>query len=285
MLLERRIKRYLDDIIDVAFPDKTYVDIARYKNYKLKILPKENASLSGRDIYDGNKIEIFNPSLGESHLAKCCLHELSHHIDKMQNGISGHQKPFYDIYAKLIYASLDMKILTVKDFEDSWSSDHNKVKKIVSEYVPRPVEYCMQKDVLLRVYNAYNFKDVLKLRGYRWNGIEQVWERDCGHDTSSEEAYLTGMGVFRLPENTTPPRGVYYRIEETSMHIKAIIYLIADGDTYKVKDILKEYGFYYDSEKKKWKKKVKSEDKDWMLKQLKEDERLRCCQFGVWKRK
>ena len=284
MLLERRIKRYMDDIIDVAFPDKEETDIARYKNYHLKILPKENSSSSGHYIYDGNKIEIYNPSLGECHLAKCCLHELSHHIDRMQNGKSGHQQPFYDVYAKLIYASLDMKILTVKDFDDNWSSDANKVKKIVKEYVPKPVDYCLQKDVLIRVYNGFIFKDVLKLRGYKWNGIEQVWERMHGFNSPEEEAFLSEMGVFKLPDNATPPKGAYYKIEEAEMHIKAIIYLIAEGDTYKFKDTLKEYGFYYKPEDKTWVLKLKANDKNWMLKQLKEDARLKGCSIKVMKR-
>ena len=46
----------------------------------------------------------------------------------------------------------------------------------------------------------------------------------------------------------------YYAISQVNMYVDATITLIAEGDTFKIKDVLKEYGFYFVSEKKIWSK-------------------------------
>ena len=136
-MLHERLKKLMDDIIDVAFSSND--DISdytkkRFKWFKLYVLPKESKTSSGRYIIDTHTIEIYNSRLGGDHMAKCCLHELSHHIDWCLNGTTGHKDPFYAVYAKLIYASLDMGILQLSNFEDSWSSDSEKVQEIIKGY-------------------------------------------------------------------------------------------------------------------------------------------------------
>lgn len=284
-MLQKRIKQYMDDIIDVAFADESVFDRNGYKNYSLHILVKENASSSGMYHYKGHKIEVYNPSLGARHLAKCCLHELSHHIDYIKNGTSGHQRPFYEIYAKLVYASMDMGILTAKDFDDHWSSDQNKVRVIVDAYEPHPVDYKMPEITMLRVRNGFSVKDQLKEHGYHWNKVEQVWEKELSQDNSDEEAFLIEIGVDKMPDkNVVLPRPCYF-IESPGMHINAVVYIEASGKTYECKDILKKYGFYFDRDKKIWVCKVEANKKDIVLFTLRTDDDLKTCYFGILKRK
>lgn len=284
-MLNKRIKKFMDDIIDVAFSEKEVDERERYKSFKLNILVKENASSSGMYKCNNHSIEIYNPSLGARHLAKCCLHELSHHIDMCQHGKTGHQKPFYGVYAKLIYASLDMGILEKKDFDDNWSSDQNKVRAIVEKYVPHPVNYKPENNPMVRVYNGFELKESLKKNGYRWNGIEQVWEKMLQGEADIEERILTDLGILKQPDKYAILPGPYYTIINPEMYIDAIVYIVAEGKTYDRRDRLKEYHFYFSKEQKMWLCKVKASELKNMLKSLETDADLSGIRFGVLKRK
>lgn len=284
-MLNIRIKNYMNDIIDIAFADKNNMERNRYKNFTLNILVKENTSTSGMYYMNSHVIEVYNPSLGARHLAKCCLHELSHHIDWCQHGISGHQKPFYEIYAKLIYASLDMGILELKDFDDHWSSDQNKVRAIVEKYEPHPISYQSKSYPMVRVYNGFKIKEALKQNGYKWNNVEQVWEKELQEESSVEESFLTKLGACKQPEKYVELPGIYYRIENPDMYVDAIVYIVADGNTYEKREVLKEYHFYFKKENKMWLCKVKASESNHLLKSLKCDSRLTDINFSILKRK
>lgn len=284
-MLNKRIKKFLDDIIEVAFPDKDKTERKKYKDYSLNILVKENTSTSGMYRENSKSIEVYNPSLGSKHLAKCCLHELSHHIDACQHGTSGHQKPFYEIYAKLIYASLDMGILEKKDFDDHWSSDQNKVRTIVEKYIPHPVDYKPDDNPMIRVYNGFKCKEQLKRNGYRWNGIEQVWEKMVQKELGEEEQFLSDLGILKQPADYVELPETYYAIINPEMYIDAIVYIAAEGNTYDRRERLKEYHFYFSKEKKLWLCKVKASELKNMLKSLETESDLSGIRFGVLKRK
>ena len=102
-VLDRRIKHIMDDIIDVAYKNEDPVMKKKFHQYKLSIIPTENESKSGDYAPATRQIRVYNPSYGTRHMAKCCIHELSHHIDCILHGTSGHQKPFYEIYKRLAY--------------------------------------------------------------------------------------------------------------------------------------------------------------------------------------
>lgn len=285
-MLQKRLKKYMDDIIDHAFSDKDVFERNGYKAYKLNILTKENGSSSGMYTYAGYKIEIYNPSLGARHLAKCCLHELSHHIDYMQNGKSGHQKPFYEIYTRLIYASLDLGILSVQDFDDNWSSDQNKVRAIVAKYEPHPVSYDTGSFKVIRVHNGYPVRDFLKREGsgFYYNKIEQIWEKELESNdegyVQKEKAVLDGAGI--LAEKGDAP---WYEICDPGMHMAAVVYIAVQGNTYSCQDALKEEGFFFSSRRNAM---IMKTDADTCRKKL---DGLQCnpvfsgCKFGILNRK
>lgn len=286
-MLEKRIKKYLNDIIDHAFADMDVFERNGYKAYQLNIGVREKSSLSGRYTYEGHRIDVFNPSLGARHLSKCCLHELSHHIDYMQNGKSGHQKPFYEIYAKLIYASLDMGILSTQDFDDHWSSDQNKVRAIVSKYDPHPVAYDTGTFMVMRVYNGYTVRDFLKGEnsGYHYNKVEQVWEKELeSHDESyimHEKTVLEEAGIVPLDKDKGAGMCPCYEIVTPGMYMRAIVYIVVKGDTWSCDSELKARGFFFSSRRNAMIMKVHADECKALIEDLRSDTVFNGCQFGV----
>ena len=246
--LNMRIKGILNEIIDLAYENDK--NISRYKAFRFYVVKKERSSKSGTYYCEMQKIEVFNPSLGARHLAKTALHELAHHIEYVKTGDTGHQKSFYEEYRRLIYASMDLGILEKEDFKDSWSSDHNKVWKIVTEYVPNPRKRKEKVSTLFKVYNGFTVKNVLKSAGYGWNGLEMTWEKET--ETPDEEvSFLIENGI---EEKNVPSsdKGVYFVQGKNDMKIAAILKITATGNTYECRDVLKKYGFQYYGDKKVW---------------------------------
>ncbi len=282
--LNLRIKKVLEDIIDVAYRDEDEETRRRYKGFQFYVVNKEVKSTSGMYHYDGHKIEVYNPRLGIRHMSKCAIHELSHHIDLCKNGISGHQKPFYEEYTKLMYASLDMGILTQEDFYDDWSSDRNKVRRIADAYVPHPVEYNSEQQTI-KVLKGFSVKDELKSQGYKWNGLEQVWEKPV--ETLEEDmAYLKSIGVPRLTEDSGEfNSGPSYRIDVNGLYVESVVYVTVSGYTYPIKEILKQYGFFYQKEPGRWAAKGTAEEMNALLKRIEQDEALESYKFSILARK
>ena len=286
-MLESRIRRYLNDIIDVAFADSPPRERSRYKDFKLQIDTKELRSSNGVYYWNDHMIKVYNPSRGDQPLAKTCLHELSHHIDYMQHGPSGHQQSFYAIYARLIYAALDMGILSPEDFNDDWSRDQSRVRSILANYIPHRVNYRKPSYKVLKVYNAFRVKDYLKAYKYRWNGVEQVWEKTIEDDEENEIELMNALGISDTKPQNENSGIPWYTIKDPSMMIEAVVYIEAAGDTYPCKEILKNiYGFFYNPTRKTWQRKVtSSQSPKELLAILRYDTRLNGCSFSFLNRK
>ena len=258
-MLEQRVKKTLEDIIDIAFADIPEEKRERYKWFKLRLVPKELKRRNGQYNLRTHIIEVNNASRGVSQLAKTCLHEVSHHIDWCNRRECGHGKPFYEIYAKLIYAALDMKIMKAEDMIDVHSADCEKVNKIVAQYTPRKIEYTKENKSIIKVMNGYSIKEDLKEHGYHWNNMEQVWELAVEEDEEeAEEGFLVEIGVADTNKNDGKP---WYSIEDNSLYIDAYVLIEAKGDTYKNREALKACGLTYNTGKKSaWTLKVKASE-------------------------
>lgn len=248
--LNRRVKKILNDIIDTAYADCEEEKKMQFKHFKLYISNIEKESSSGQYFPSDSRIEVYNPSLGARHMAKCCIHELAHHIDKTKNGTTGHQKPFYEEYKKLIYASLDLGILDKEDFIDSWSSDRNKVRKLLEKYQPCPVDYQLPGGLILQCRNCYKIRDELKKREFTWNNLEEAWEKTIKKE--DKEAFVETLKDLGCKD-------IEIR-NEWDMHIDASIIVTANGSTYDAREALKKKGFWFDSDSKTWKRKLRSKD-------------------------
>ena len=280
-VLEKRIKKLLDDITDLAMKNEPEAVVKRYKDYDLFIVNKEFSSFAGRwfgpriDDKDKTKyrrpyIEVYNLSRGASETAGTLLHELSHQVDYVRHGDTGHQKPFYEAYAQLIYASLDLGILSRKDYESlEWGSDKNKVMAIVNRYEPHPVKYSMNDVMIIKAYNCYDQKEELKKRGYGWNAIELSWEKEA-EDLEAEERYLRGLGAIRVNAGVKEKR-FHYTTEKYSMYVDAIAYIEAIGETYAKKEDLKKRGFVFNQARKSWVLRTKTSVVKKMMEELSSD--------------
>lgn len=259
-MLHERIKKLLCDIIDVAYSELPQEKRDSLKWFKLYILPDEKKKSSGRYFPSKYTIEVYNASLGPEHMAKCCIHELAHHMDHRLNHVGGHGTTFYREYAKLIYASIDMGILSKSIFEnDEWSRDHSKVRKIVEKYEPHPVEYTMDFPPVIKVKNAFAQKEQLKAKGYVWNNMEQVWEKEA-LDEEEEIETMESLGIRQAVLGEQPCKISTYSIEKYSMQVESIVYIEARGSTYNQRDRLKQDGFFFDGKKKIWICKVPSRE-------------------------
>lgn len=271
--LNIRIKRIMDDIIDVAYADVDAGLRRRFHSFLLDIQNKEVKSTSGMYHERDHRIEVYNPRLGVRHMAKCSIHELSHHIDTCLNGHSGHKAPFYEAYAKLAYASIDMGILTKDDFyHDTWSSDQNKVRDIMDKYTAHPVEYTIPESKIVCVKNCYAQKESLKSAGYRWNSVESIWEKAVD-DVEAEFEFLKGLGCSD-----------FYEQDEFDMHVNAVTYICATGKTFACKDALRSYGFWYDGDGgKMWKKKILAAEAEAFLEELRKQRSFAEVEFAYVK--
>ena len=160
------------------------------------------------------------------------------------------RKPFYEEYRKLMYASLDLGILDREDFIDNWSSDRNKVRKMLEKYQPCPVDYQLPGGLILQCRNCYKIRDELKKRDFTWNNMEEAWEKAIKKE--DKDAFLEMLKDLGCKD-------VEIR-NEWDMHIDASIVVTANGNTYDAKEALKKRGFWFDSESKTWKRKLRSKD-------------------------
>lgn len=269
--LNRRIKKILNDIIDTAYSDEEEDCRKKYKHFSLYISNIEKENSSGQYFPSEARIEVYNPSLGARHMAKCCIHELAHHIDKTKNGKTGHQKPFYEEYRKLMYAALDLGILDREDFIDNWSSDRNKVRKMLEQYQPCPMDYQLPGGLIIQCRNCYKIRDKLKKREFAWNSVEEAWERTI--EKEDKNAFLETLKTLGCGD-------IEIR-NEWDMHIDATIMVTANGNTYEAREALKKKGFRYDGESKTWRRKLRSKDAGLFLESIRMMEEFKNVTFTI----
>lgn len=267
-----KVKKILEDIIDNAYPDVSDISRNKYKRFYLEIIPKELKSKSGTYFLDKKKIEIYNLSHDSKTIVKTCIHELAHHIDFCNRGTSDHQMEFYECYRALLYAAMNMRIITPEQLKNDFlHADGKKVKKIVDEWKPAYVSY-KSDTFIFRAIGAYEFRYMLKGRGYKWNSMEETWDKECtGEECNTEEGFLRETGI------------TYKKVSASDFNIEAIGYLVCEKDSYLYKDALKEHGFHFHSEgrHKYWRKKVPMPEMKAEIERLHSDGRLAQAEFAT----
>ena len=243
-------KKILNDIISEAYKNDTEEMQKRYKYFTVELLVKSNNTYNGRYNPSKKVIEILNLNQSTEAIVKTCIHELAHHIDYCKNHKTGHKEAFYQEYRTLLYTALNMRIL-IPDrlFDVRTSQDHNKVKKIVEEWVPAYVEYKTdkQKVKVIIPFDNLTGRESLRLHGYYWNSIEKIWEKEIqSADVDVETKYIDTIG------------GRLQLQDATTMTVDAVGYIVTNGNSFDYKDILKENGFFCSN--KKWYKKISAKE-------------------------
>ena len=179
--LSEQLKKQMDDIIDVAYKGEDPQLVRKFHRFSVHCSEQDSKRINGncRWIPEEQASQIRVLKLEDRSykgILITTIHEVAHHIDMVKTGSMGHGTSFYDEHMKLLYAALDMSILSKEDvmeYKDSRSA--NKIaKRTDKEYEANPVDY--KKDVVqVRVYNAMYVKEILKARRFRWNNADKAW--------------------------------------------------------------------------------------------------------------
>ncbi len=243
------LKKHLHRIIEQAYKDDP--KLAAYKDFQLRLRDEEMNSSTGTYDPNDHTIEITNLADGEANNLCTLIHELCHHIETCQRGKTGHQKSFYDIYAKLLYAALDLKRISLHDFQnmEHRNSDYAKVQKILRSYVAKDTAVDAEKTVA--VVNAYAIKEELKKYGYHWDDLNRAWTRTLHvREAQAEYDRLISTGV---------KADTIQMLDANAMRMAKGGHALRVYGAYSIREQLRAWGYHWDKENRCWYKQL-SED-------------------------
>lgn len=253
--LAARLKEQLNDIIDVAYKDRSTAQRGQYKRFTIicsdKVLKTRNGDCRHNRVDRTSTIRLLRlEDRAYMGFVITAIHEVAHHIDFSNRNQSGHDAPFYIAFKKLLFAALDMGVITMEFFQQSRFESQNgeKILRMVrEEYVPDPIDY-KPDSVQIHVYNAFTVKDALKGRKYRWNAADAAWVLLTTISAiEREQAFLRSIGVKSDDIRIIEGSAVVTRLRKN---------VRLSGVTYDQREIVKSLGFRWNKEKKLWEKKI-----------------------------
>lgn len=237
-------------VLDYVFPEDALT--RRYHHFKISMVNKKYKSKHGDYHPKDRKIRVFNLDRDKNAIIKTVFHELAHHVDHEQRNHSDHSKRFYEIYEKLLVGVIEMQVLSKEDvlsIEDH-SSDMNKIKKRIKESKINPTVPYKDDCVLFKVKNCYVVKEQLKERHYSYNHLDSCWQKEIQKEEIEEEK-----------------RFLYSIVQPEQLEISDVLNISFDSyqtiavyQSYEQRALLKQRGYYYHSDTKSWRKKVKQSD-------------------------
>lgn len=241
--MQYEIKKVLNDVCYYAYTDDA--KLQNYQRFCINFSKKESKSYHGRYMPYTKTIEICNFTRGSQKLVIVALHELAHHIDYCQRGITDHQKSFYSVYRRLIHTALNMGVIDKKDIlniEDS--SDQKKLKGFLDDYRYESIQYRTDK-LIIRCTNCFEQRLTLKSIGFHYQPQMQSWEKEV----DKSEVMSTSRFVESL--NSTIKIQVL-QANQIDLDLKGEIVL--SGNTYSFKENLKNLGYQFKD--KHWRKRI-----------------------------
>lgn len=240
-------------LIDICFTEKTYEKKQKYKEFKLILVEKEYSSRLGCYNMKTKVIQLSGMNAYCRHdIIITFLHELSHHIEMMDLGNTGHQKTFYDIHIKLLKSAVNLGLLKIEDITDNKTSNAGNKKKLgkmmmgytakgndkLSNYLNIDFLFLMPETVknrqTIKVKCQPEDRYILKDNSYRWNSLELVWEKgvDNLEEYNKEILFLSKNGY----QNIKLDKKTYFA---------RFITVCAFGDTYINKETIASLGYRY----------------------------------------
>lgn len=189
-----RVKILLNDLVEYAYPHSPKQKA--YKAFYVEYIDKEFKSKHGDYNTKNKHIRIFNLSRTEDQLVVTSIHELAHHINFVNDtshSFEPHGQEFYKVYKKLLFTALDMGLFNKWQFINATAdaSDSRKVKRMLEEYRPHPINY--KQDVkLIQVFYVYEIRKNLQKHGYKYNSVLKSWEKET-ENPLDETAFLDSM--------------------------------------------------------------------------------------------
>ena len=251
-------------IIEQTYKKDGYNAINKYANFNLVLKERILTSRLGCYIPSLTTIELSSVNrIDFNNLYLTLLHELAHHIEYCKFKSTSHSANFYEIYADLLYTTIDCHFFTLDELitlnKGRLTREKTKVINILNAYIPKDKKD-IKKSISLDFITDYNktlkpIKEVIKIKcsseqgkifkslGYKWDKEEKTWQKSFYYlsDFNSSKALLEDYGFVYCDFN-----GYKYYCNEIQIKI--------EGDTYKHKDTLKELGYKYNS--KYWYKQI-----------------------------
>lgn len=260
---EAILKNHLNEIIRNAYYDADEELMERYLGFRLYVEDKSLRSYSGIYYCQSKTIKIFDIDASPSNNISTLLHEVAYHIDFVQHGKSGHQKPFYDAFRKLLYSALDLGKVQLDDIQalKHRNTDYNKVLKMLREYQRSPAHIDLESREMktVKVLNGFEVRENLKGMGMKWNHVEMVWEMtvDCDVLDGVIDALAdldVGANNIRVCDGHVMN---FVSAKYREQHCKGFV--VVSGNTYPIKDKLRRLGFRWNGEYKEWRKGIELE--------------------------
>lgn len=251
-----QMKKLLNDIIEVAFKDSVSPKmLGLFKRFTVFCTEAQLKSKLGDCWHnkDGSSciriLKVGRQSYQDNLIL--ALHEVSHHVEKSLHGKSGHGAEFYRIHKALLYAAFDMGVLTVDDviYSESTARNRDKLAGMMNDYVPHPIAY-KADTVHIFVYHSFDYKDILKSRGYKWNKLDAAWTKELqAQDLEAEKTFLLSLGLSENDIKHIKGGAVVTRLKKS---IK--LFNVPKKDNYIVKKL--GYRWFDGGKRKYWQKKV-----------------------------
>lgn len=239
----RSIKKELEFIID-----KTYENLNKennYKNFKIEFSKKESTK---NEKYKDNVLTVFNLYRQEVAIANSCIIALAHHVDSCDRGETKNDKIFLQVYSKLLYKALIFQLLDYVQLINCEDYENQKLIKTALEVCwKKNVVLQMYKTSILEVFNSYNLKDYLKQNGFKYNSSYSSWDKEMPID----QIDILTSKLFSMDQSV--------KLDFRTPHHLVLVfdgYIVVEGNTFKAKEILKEYHFGFSNGK--WRKKIKA---------------------------
>lgn len=252
-----RYKKQLNDILDQVYADDKRLWL--YKKFVIECFDLDLKTRLGdcRHMPDRSsyiRIVCIN-SMPTASMFITVIHEVSHHIDYVQRGDSSHGQEFYAIHKKLLFAALDMGIVSKDDihewYKNAMSYSKNKVYAFLDSYSPHPIPY-QTEDTTIRISNAFNQKFELRRHGYYWNALNKSWDKDLYKNAVKEEiVWLKSIGLQNQQILCADKHMMYLR-EHTIVRVS--------GVPYEQRDKIREMGYRWNKKRKCWEKRIAEGD-------------------------
>lgn len=243
---EVQTKKVLISLLKEAY--ENYLD---YSRFHLFIVPKELKSKHGQYKVKEARIEVFNLTRKPEHTFLTCLHELAHHIEQVDYGITAHEESFYEIYHHLLIYAFAMKLLKPEDILNE--NDSSDCASLIA-YFDSPEDWelpvvQLDEHSVITVSKGYEQRRFLKQIGYTWFSISQTWQKECDTEEMLQQELL-------LLEKQVSQEQI--RVQRNQQLSFFAYYYIAVLNGYDYRKELRERGYLWEAygRQKEWVKKV-----------------------------
>ena len=273
-----QLKQMLNDLVDYTFADDP--KLKAYRSFYIEVVTKDYKGRHGDYTPSTRHIRLMNTYRDENKLIITSVHELAHHINHMQGNTDVHGKGFYANYEKLLHGTLDMGLVKKEEWlaaheECHDSQSENKVQRMIERYQPKNAGYKAGK-TKFTVYDAFDVKEELKEKGFKFNKIVKGWEIELDEDDTSEMKLF--LDSKDLKYNISGGNKYIVKDKDKPQTNPKKVWTLSVLNAYPIKDKLKEKGFRYRKEDYCWCIQYSTSDE---LSQLIEDIQALCEENGI----